>query len=91
MNGSLHASSNRVLVVDTDAGQIDAYVACLGEDFEPDEAVETLTDLEKVLLGEDSDVDHNPRFEVHSRNQGDAAVEACLLYTSDAADDSALV
>ncbi len=76
MNVSLHASSNRVLVVDTDAGQIDAYVACLGEDFEPDEAVETLTDLEKVLLGEDSDVDHNPRFEVHSRNQGDAAVEA---------------
>jgi len=29
-----------------------------------------------VLLGEEDSVDHNPRFEVHSRNQGDAAIEA---------------
>lgn len=76
MNESLHNSHNRVLVVDDDASQIDEYVACLGEDFEPEAAIETLTDLENVLLGEESDVEHTPRFEVHSRNQGDAAVEA---------------
>ncbi|MDH5455202.1 MAG: GGDEF domain-containing response regulator [Gammaproteobacteria bacterium] len=76
MNEAPHTSSNRVLVVDTDAGQVEKYVACLGEDFEPANATDTLTDLEKVLLGEESDVEHNPRFEVHSRNQGDTAIDA---------------
>jgi diguanylate cyclase (GGDEF)-like protein len=70
------ASTNRVLVVDDDAQLIDEYVRCLGEDFEPDIATATLTDLEKVLLGEETDEGGAARFEVHSRNQGEAAVEA---------------
>ena len=76
MANALHTSPNRVLVVDNDASQIAEYVACLGEDFEADNSTDTLTGLEKVFLGEETDVEHNPRFEVHSRNQGDAAVEA---------------
>ncbi len=76
MTNALHTSPNRVLVVDNDAGQIAEYVACLGEDFEADNSTDTLTGLEKVFLGEETDVEHNPRFEVHSRNQGDTAVEA---------------
>jgi len=76
MTNALHISPNRVLVVDNDASQIAEYVACLGEDFEADNSTDTLTGLEKVFLGEETDVEHNPRFEVHSRNQGDAAVEA---------------
>ena len=76
MTKALHTSPNRVLVVDNDARQIAEYVACLGEDFEADNSTDTLTGLEKVFLGEETDVEHNPRFEVHSRNQGDAAVEA---------------
>lgn len=76
MNKALYTSSNRVLVVDNDANQIAEYVACLGEDFEAENATDTLTGLEKVFLGEETDVEHNPRFEVHSRNQGDAAIEA---------------
>jgi diguanylate cyclase (GGDEF)-like protein len=76
MNEALNSSHNRVLVVDDEAQQIAEYVLCLGEGFEPDTATETLTDLEKVLLGEEEDADQNPRFEVHSRNQGEAAIEA---------------
>ena len=73
---SLPSQTNRVLVVDDDAQLIGEYVRCLGEDFEPDIATATLGDLEKVLLGEDSDENGAARFEVHSRNQGEAAVEA---------------
>ena len=69
-------SVNRVLVVDDDSQLIGEYVRCLGEDFEPDAATATLGDLEKVLLGEESDEQGGARFEVHSRNQGEAAVEA---------------
>jgi diguanylate cyclase (GGDEF)-like protein len=76
MTKAPHTSPNRVLVVDNDAGQVAEYVACLGEDFEADNSTDTLTGLEKVFLGEETDVEHNPRFEVHSRNQGDTAVEA---------------
>ena len=71
-----NASINRVLVVDDDAHIIGDYVRCLGEDFEPDAATSTLGDLEKVLLGEEPDEDAMSRFEVHSRNQGEAAIEA---------------
>jgi len=70
------ASTNRVLVVDDDALLIGEYVRCLGEDFEPDSATTTLGDLEKVLFGEETDERGAARFEVHSRNQGEAAVEA---------------
>src|SRR5210317_1159385 len=69
-------SHNRVLVVDDDARQVGEYVRCLSDDFEPDAATETLTDLEKVLLGEPDDVGQGPRFEVLSCSNGDSAVEA---------------
>jgi len=72
-------STNRVLVVDDDAQLIDEYVRCLGEDFEPDIATTTLGDLEKVLFGEETDEKGAARFEVHSRNQGEAAVEAVKM------------
>ncbi len=67
---------NRVLVVDDDPLIIAEYVRCLGEGFEPDSATATLTDLEKVLFGEETDDRGAAKFEVHSRNQGEAAVEA---------------
>jgi len=69
-------STNRVLVVDDDASLIAEYVRCLGEGFEPDDATATLTDLEKVLFGEDTDERGAAKFEVHSRSQGEAAVKA---------------
>jgi len=76
MTDTNHTSTNRVLVVDDDAQLIGEYVRCLGEDFEPDAATATLGDLEKVLFGEETDDKGAARFEVHSRNQGEAAVEA---------------
>ena len=76
MNDFHHTSTNRVLVVDDDAMLINEYVRCLGEDFEPDEAITTLTDLEKVLFGDETDERGGAKFHVHSRNQGEAAVEA---------------
>jgi len=73
--------TNRVLVVDDDAMLIGEYLRCLGEDFEPDSATTTLGDLEKVLFGEETDERGAIAFEVHSRNQGEAAVEAVQLAT----------
>ena len=67
---------NKVLVVDDDALIIGEYLRCLGHDFEPDTATATLGDLEKVLFGEETDARGAASFEVHSRNQGEAAVEA---------------
>ncbi len=66
---------NRVLVVDDDPRLINQYVECLGADFEPDAATATLGDLETVLFGEEMDEPGAARFEVHSRNQGQAAIE----------------
>jgi diguanylate cyclase (GGDEF)-like protein len=71
-------STNRVLVVDDDAHVIGEFLRCLGEDFEPEALTATLGDLEKVLLGEEDDEGSVSRFEVHSRNQGEAAVEAVV-------------
>ncbi len=70
---------NRVLVVDDDTMLIGEYLRCLGEDFEPDSVTTTLGDLEKVLFGEETDERGAVSFEVHSRNQGEAAVEAVKL------------
>ncbi|HNP63409.1 MAG TPA: EAL domain-containing protein, partial [Woeseiaceae bacterium] len=67
---------NKVLVVDDDALIIGEYLQCLGDEFEPDSATATLGDLEKVLFGEETDERGAASFEVHSRNQGEAAVEA---------------
>jgi len=76
MNELDQTSMNRVLVVDDDAMLINEYLRCLGENFEPDEAITTLTDLEKVLFGDETDERGGAKFEVDSRNQGEAAVEA---------------
>jgi diguanylate cyclase (GGDEF)-like protein len=72
----MSAAVNRILVVDDDAMLIGEYMRCLGEDFEPDIGATTLTELEKVLFGDDTDERGAVRFEVHTRNQGTAAVEA---------------
>jgi diguanylate cyclase (GGDEF)-like protein len=65
---------NRILVVDDDAMLISEYMRCLGEDFEPDLGATTLTELEKVLFGEDTDERGAVKFDVHTRSQGEAAV-----------------
>ncbi|MEL7185027.1 MAG: EAL domain-containing protein [Pseudomonadota bacterium] len=76
MSDAHKKSTNRVLVVDDDALMIGEYIRCLGDDYEPDAATTTLSDLEKVLLGEESDESGAARFEVDARNQGEAAVKA---------------
>ena len=76
MTDLLDTQTNRLLVVDDDALLIGEYVRCLGADFEPDSATTTLGDLEKVLFGEDTDERGAARFDVVTRNQGEAAVEA---------------
>ncbi len=72
----MNALVNRILVVDDDLLLVSEYLHCLGEGFEPDFATTTLTDLEKVLFGDDTDERGAAKFEVHTRNQGLAAVEA---------------
>lgn len=69
-------ATNRILVVDDDAMLIGEYLRCLGEDFEPDAATSTLGDLEKVLFGEETNEKGGATFDVQSRSQGEAAVEA---------------
>jgi len=76
MGDMITTTTNRVLVVDDDPLLINEYLSCLGEDFEPDDATTTLTDLEKVLFGEETDERGAAKFDVHTRNQGEAAVEA---------------
>ncbi len=76
MSDLKETTTNRVLVVDDDALMISEYVRCLGEEFESENATATLTELEKVLFGEETDERGAARFEVHSRNQGEAAVDA---------------
>ena len=71
-----YTSTNRILVVDDDATLIGEYLKCLGENFEPDAATTTLGDLERVLFGEDTDETGAAKFNVQSRTQGAAAVEA---------------
>jgi len=73
---SNHDSTNRILVVDDDAMLIGEYLRCLGDGFEPDVSTATLSDLEKVLFGEETDEKGAAKFNVHSCNQGEAAVEA---------------
>jgi diguanylate cyclase len=68
--------TNRVLAVDDDALIVGEYLHCLGSNFEPDAATSTLGDLEKVLFGEETDENGAAKFEVHTRTQGAAGVEA---------------
>ena len=70
------APANRILVVDDDRMLIEEYLRCLGEDYEPDSATTTLSELEKVLFGEDTDESGAARFQVETRTQGEAAVKA---------------
>ncbi|HWM28495.1 MAG TPA: EAL domain-containing protein [Woeseiaceae bacterium] len=72
-------SSNRILVVDDDAQIVAEYLHCLGRNFEPDFATSTLSDLEKVLFGEQTDEKGAAKFEVDSREQGAAGVAAVEL------------
>ena len=68
--------SNRVLVCDDDDKLIAEYLRCLSLDFVADVATTTLTDLEKVLFGEETNEKGAIGFEVQTCNQGEAAVEA---------------
>lgn len=76
LKNAIQQIPNRVLVVDDDEMLLDEYLRCLGEDFEPDVAATTLSDLEKVLFGEGKDSEGKPRFNVDTENQGEAAVIA---------------
>lgn len=69
-------STNRILAVDDDALIIGEYLHCLGSNFEPDAATTTLGDLEKVLFGDETDQKGAAKFEVHTRKQGAAGVDA---------------
>ena len=73
--------THRVLVVDKDPDLIAEYVHCLSDEFEADDPTSTLTDLEKVWLRDESDDGSVASFEVHSRNQGEAAVAAVSAAT----------
>jgi CheY-like chemotaxis protein len=68
--------SNRILVCDDDENLIAEYLRCLNEDFVADVATATLTDLEKVLFGEETNDKGAIGFQVEIRDQGEAAVEA---------------
>jgi len=76
MTSILETNTNRILVVDDDSLLIAEYLRCLGEDYEPDCATTTLSELEKVLFGDETDESGAARFNVESRDQGDLAVEA---------------
>ena len=76
MTHTYDMTTNRILVVDDDALLIEEYLRCLGEGYEPDSATTTLTELEKVLFGEDTDERGAARFSVDTRSQGKPAVKA---------------
>lgn len=76
MTKSKEIISNRVLVCDDDENLIAEYIRCLNEDFIADVATATLTDLEKVLFGEETNEKGAIGFQVATRDQGEAAVEA---------------
>jgi diguanylate cyclase (GGDEF)-like protein len=69
-------ATNRILVVDDDAAIIREYLRCLGDDYEPDSTTTTLSELEKVLFGDDTDDAGAARFSVETRSQGEEAVGA---------------
>jgi diguanylate cyclase (GGDEF)-like protein len=69
-------ATNRILVVDDEPMLIDEYLRCLGEDYEPESATATLTELEKVLFGDETDDRGAAKFNVETQSQGEAAVES---------------
>jgi len=76
MNKSKQKNINRVLVCDDETALIDEYQRCLSPEFVADYHTTTLSDLEKVLFGEDTNVDGTITFDVTAVGQGEAAVEA---------------
>ena len=76
MTDNTVTATNRILVVDDDTLIIDEYLRCLGENYEPDSATTTLSELEKVLFGDEVNESGAARFSVDTRNQGETAVEA---------------
>jgi diguanylate cyclase (GGDEF)-like protein len=79
MKPSHEIVSNRVLVCDDDESLIAEYLRCLNEDFVADIATTTLTDLEKVLFGEETNEKGAIGFAVETRDQGEAAVDAVRI------------
>jgi CheY-like chemotaxis protein len=75
--------SNHILVCDDDENLIAEYIRCLNEDFVADVATTTLTDLEKVLFGEETNEKGAIGFDVETRDQGEAAVEAVRIAVAD--------
>ncbi len=75
--------SNRILVCDDDENLIAEYIRCLNEDFVADVATTTLTDLEKVLFGEETNEKGAIGFDVETCDQGEAAVEAVRIAVAD--------
>ena len=67
---------NRILAVDDDPAIVAEYLRCLGDDYEPDSATTTLSELEKVLFGDDTDDSGAAHFSVETRGQGEEAVAA---------------
>jgi len=63
-------TTNRILVVDDDAMLIDEYLRCLGADYEPDSATSTLSELEKVLFGDETDRSDQDWYTVFHRVPG---------------------
>ena len=68
--------SNRVLVCDDDVNLIEEYKRCLGQEYIEEVGATTLTDLEKVLFGDESGESGATGFDLATCNQGEAAVEA---------------
>jgi diguanylate cyclase (GGDEF)-like protein len=68
--------SNRILVCDDDKNLIAEYQRCLSQDFVADVGTTTLTDLEKVLFGEETNEAGAIGFDVETCEQGERAVEA---------------
>jgi diguanylate cyclase (GGDEF)-like protein len=76
MNDVHEIATNRILVVDDEPMLIDEYLRCLGDDYEPDSATSTLTELENVLFGDETDERGAAKFDVETQSQGEAAVES---------------
>ena len=76
MNEVHEIATNRILVVDDEPMLIDEYLRCLGDDYEPDSATSTLTELENVLFGDETDERGTAKFDVETQSQGEAAVES---------------
>ncbi|MGI9222721.1 MAG: EAL domain-containing protein [Woeseiaceae bacterium] len=73
--------SNRVLVCDDDAALIEEYKRCLSQNFIAEVGATTLTDLEKVLFGDETNDAGAVSFDVETCDQGEdavAAVEAAI-------------